>query len=136
PVVYRSSDGGKTFEPLPGAVFPSPRFVVVAPSDPDVLYAGRRGGRMADIDAELHRSGDGGRTWQAVQGAAHDIDINPTNPNHLVGVTCRGVIKSTDGGASWRDVHAPMTGDATRLTRGVNDRTTLYATHHSEGGSW
>lgn len=136
PSIYRSTDSGRTFVPVTGATFPTPGFVVAAPSNPNILYAGQGPACMAGFPPELRRSADGGRTWVEVAGGVADLDVNPTNPDHLVGVTCSGVVKSTDGGRSWREIHSDGLGDGSGFTRGVNDRTTLYATFHSEGGSW
>ena len=109
----------------------------MAPSDTQVIYAGTGDGCYSGIPGALHRSTDSGQTWQAVTGGPWDLDINPTNPNQLVGLQCDGVYKSTNGGQTWAKL--PGTGvpnyDGATLTRGVNDRTTIYAVYASEGGT-
>jgi photosystem II stability/assembly factor-like uncharacterized protein len=133
--VYRSTDGGQTWTALTHAFGATQ--VAVAPSNAQVLYAGRGDGCHSGIPGELHRSTDGGATWSTVTGGSWAIDVNPANPNHLVALQCDGVYKSTDGGATWAKL--PGTGvqnyDGVTLTRGVNDRATIYAVYASEGGT-
>jgi photosystem II stability/assembly factor-like uncharacterized protein len=78
--------------------------LVVAPSDPRVLYAGTRG-------AGVFRSTDGGRSWERRNGhgagALSDFDIlavavDPRDPGRVyAGTLRRGLLRSLDGGASW-----------------------------------
>ena len=133
--VYTSSDGGQSWTALTRAFAATQ--VAVAPSNVQVIYAGTADGCHSGIPGELHRSTDGGATWTSVTGGPWAIDINPANANHLVALQCDGVYKSTDGGATWAKL--PGTGvqnyDGVTLTRGVNDRATLYAVYASEGGT-
>jgi photosystem II stability/assembly factor-like uncharacterized protein len=78
--------------------------LVVAPSDPRVLYAGTRG-------AGVFRSTDGGRSWERRNGhgtgALLDLDIlavavDPSDPDRVyAGTLRRGLSRSIDGGESW-----------------------------------
>jgi hypothetical protein len=36
-----------------------------------------------------------------VEGGADHLDINPTDPNHLISLWCDGVYRSSDGGQGW-----------------------------------
>lgn len=84
--------------------------LVVAPSDPRVLYAGTRG-------AGVFRSTDGGRSWERRngdrEGVLLDLDIlavavDPRDPGRVyAGTWRRGLFRSIDGGASW---NAPTQG--------------------------
>ena len=94
--------------------------IAVAPSNPDVLYAGSGEGLQRpdlSVGDGVYKSVDAGRTWQhlglrdAQQIAA--ILIDPRDPNrvyvaamgHPYGPNAeRGVYRSTDGGAHWDKV--------------------------------
>jgi photosystem II stability/assembly factor-like uncharacterized protein len=133
--VYRTTDNGVTWATLVTG-FPV-NTISVAPSDSQFIYAGTGDGCHSGIPGDLRRSTDSGQTWAAVTGGPWALDINPTNPNHLVGLKCDGVYKSTDGGLTWAKL--PGTGvpnyDGETLTRGINDRATMYAVYASEGGT-
>ena len=133
--VYRSTDGGASWTALTNAF--AARQVAVAPSDSRWIYAGFGDGCYSGIPGELHRSTDGGATWASASGGPWAIDVNPTSPDHLVALKCDGVYKSTDGGQSWTKL--PGTGvanyDGSTMTRGLNDRATIYAVYASEGGT-
>ncbi len=133
--VYRSTDNGANWATLTTGF--TAEFIAVAPSNTQIIYAGTGDGCSSGIPGELHRSTDSGQTWATVTGGAWALDVNPTAPDHLVGLKCDGVYKSTDSGQTWTKL--PGTGvpnyDGATLTRGVNDRATIYAVYASEGGT-
>jgi hypothetical protein len=115
--VRRSSDGGRTWVDcgLPASEVFS---LAVSPVD-RAVYAGCEPSR-------LFQSGDGGRSWQALD-ALLELPSQPTwsfpprpwtshvrwiapSPDDaellLVGIELGGLMRSTDGGASWQD-HRP-----------------------------
>ena len=76
--------------------------VVVAPSDPTVVWAGNSAG--------VFRSADGGATWANVGGPVAEVDclaVHPSDPMKawaLTGFTpVSHVWRTTDGGATWID---------------------------------
>jgi photosystem II stability/assembly factor-like uncharacterized protein len=133
--VYRSNDSGRTWTRLPGNF--KVEQVLVAPSDPKVLYASMGEGCFSGSDGELYRSGDGGATWTQVTGGPFELDINPSNPNHLDGLKCDGLYRSIDGGKTWTKLPGVELSNYTPsiLARGVNNRSYMYVVHASEGGS-
>lgn len=94
--------------------------IAVAPSDPNVIYAGTG---EADIRNDylvgngMYKSVDAGKTWQYIGLKAtqttSDIVVNPNNANvvyvaslgHVTQPNAeRGVYKTTDGGQTWKKV--------------------------------
>jgi photosystem II stability/assembly factor-like uncharacterized protein len=104
PVIYRSSDGGRTWlklldgsadvEFVPGA--PASLYLLVSTSD----------------GTELRRSDDDGATSHAVHTFAlsegvGDVATDPSAPLDLYAASANGVLQSRDGGATWE----PTPGD-------------------------
>lgn len=122
--------------------------VAVDPTDPDVLYLGSAGGGV-------WKTTDGGAHWTALTdqeaslgvGSSHAIAIDPNHPATVyVGTSsfgllaqsqprplersqARGILRSTDGGASWirLGTGAPTgnVGNAAALFTGVNINTII-----------
>jgi len=119
--LFRSSDGGRTWEPA-GAGIPHARVLSVAVSPSDRTNG--IGAVLAGTEpSSLYRSRDGGTTWQDMP-ALRDIPSSPTwsfpprpwtshvrwiaphwaNPDLLyAGIELGGVMRSTDGGKTWED---------------------------------
>jgi photosystem II stability/assembly factor-like uncharacterized protein len=111
--VYRSDDAGLTWTRCAPIESRYTNAVAVHPNDAARLYVAG--------DLALHRSRDGGRTWDAgpgmagvFEGVVSDVAIDPANPAHLlIGVDQAGLYESIDGGDSWQDVGARLPGLAT-----------------------
>ena len=126
--VYKSADGGKSWTkaglPNAGRI----GRIVVHPKNPDIVFVAASGKLYSENpDRGVYRSTDGGRSWtktldHKVDGreiGAIDIAMDPSNPNHLYAATYDKVrrpwtfgeggpgsalFKSTDGGATWRQL--------------------------------
>ncbi len=134
--VYKSGDGGATWEFLGLADVVSIGRIVVDPQNPQRVFLAAVGSYFApNPERGVFRSSDGGQTWENVlfisdSTGAIDMVIDPQNPNrllaamwervrypefgtHLFGPTS-GIYRSTDGGDTWEQL-GPGTGlpDAT-----------------------
>jgi photosystem II stability/assembly factor-like uncharacterized protein len=146
--VWKSTDYGVKWENITDAKLASSSAsigaIAVAPSNPNVLYAGSG---ECDIRADfvtgdgVYKSTDAGKTWKYA-GLRHthticSIAIDPHDPNVVYAASMghvfkpnaeRGVFKSTDGGKSWRKVL--FVDDATgaiALSMDPHDPNVLYA---------
>ena len=109
--LFRSRDGGKNWEPLPGMHGKSIRAFAIAASDSRVLVAGALDG--------VYRSNDGGNNWQRISPANHaeiknieSIAVDPKNPNVVYAGTWHLAWKTDDGGANWRHINKGMIDDS------------------------
>lgn len=103
--VYRTSDGARNWHLCGGIGSFLCTSVAIHPSDPDRVFVGGNRG--------LHRSQDGGITWQTVEtrGDALSAPVGPVTsvvfahnaPDRVfTSVHRHGVYRSDDGGDSWR----------------------------------
>jgi photosystem II stability/assembly factor-like uncharacterized protein len=98
PVLYRSSDAGRTWvKLLDGSA--DVEFVADAPSSLYLLVSTATG-------TELRRSDDGGATSHPVHAfptseAVIDVATDPSAPQDLYAATSGGVLRSRDGGVTW-----------------------------------
>jgi photosystem II stability/assembly factor-like uncharacterized protein len=118
--VWKSTDGGLSFGPVfDDQQDSSVGSVAVAPSDPNVVYAG---GGEANIRGNvalghgLYKSTDAGKSWTQVWknlGQVGTIVVHPTNPDIAFAAVLgspfgpgkdRGVYRTTDGGKTWQQV--------------------------------
>ncbi len=119
--VWKTTDAGVTWTPIfDSQPIASIGALEVAPSNPDVVYAGTG---ESDIRSALssgdgvYKSSDGGQTWRNVglrdSRQISRIVVDPRNADivyvgalgHAYGPNdTRGVYKSTDGGATWTHV--------------------------------
>ncbi len=115
--IYRSPDGGKTWEHrgLDDSLYISR--IRVHPRDADTLWVAAAGSHRPDsLEKGIFRSHDGGATWTRAlaieedghQVGAADVVIDPRDPDVLYASTWdrhggdgSGIYKSTDGGDEW-----------------------------------
>ena len=129
--VWKSNDGGATFNPIFEDYCQSIGAVALDPSDPDnTIYVGTGETwtrNSVSVGDGLYRSKDGGITWNKLgleqSERIGNVIVNPNNPNEVyVGVLGalwsdseqRGVFKSSDGGSTWSKIlyDGPATGCA------------------------
>lgn len=119
--VWRTNDGGRSWECISDGFFGgSIGSIAVAPSDPNVLYAG--GGEVTvrgnvSSGSGAWKSEDAGRTWKAagLKNSRHipRICVHPNQPDWVYAAVLgdiykdspdRGVYRSKDGGRTWDKV--------------------------------
>ena len=134
--LWRSTDDGLTWEQYSFGTFscvrngnPCPADdVVIDPSNPDIVYA------AIDRDT-VHRSTDGGNTWEAVtfpgispdQVGRQSLALSPSSPETvyamvgaLSGSNYLGFFRSSDSGASWTAATVPTVTFVTSETTKVD----------------
>ncbi len=123
--IFKSTDGGKTWELKGLEETQVIARIVVHPTDPDVVYVAALGHIWgSNPERGLYRTTDGGDTWELVKSVSDkagfvDVAMHPGDPNILFASSwerARGpwflqsggpgsaLWKSTDGGDSWTEV--------------------------------
>jgi photosystem II stability/assembly factor-like uncharacterized protein len=108
--LFRSNDGGTTWETTPAMHGKSIRAMAIAASDSKMLFAGALDG--------VFRSTDGGKNWQRISSSnqeIHNIEsiaVDPKNPNVVYAGTWHLAWKTDDGGASWHHINKGMIEDS------------------------
>ncbi|MEZ4571388.1 MAG: hypothetical protein R2849_13880 [Thermomicrobiales bacterium] len=144
--VWKTTDGGVSWRNVSDGYFEwaSVGALAVAPSDPNVIYAGMGEtsirGNVSRGDG-VYKSTDAGQTWKHM-GLAEtqnigEICIHPENPDlvylaalgHVWGPNAeRGVYRSKDGGQNWELVlHKSSTAGAVDLAMDPKNPRILYA---------
>jgi photosystem II stability/assembly factor-like uncharacterized protein len=131
--LFRTTDGGQSWEMLPAPTEGYTRVVAVDPSDPQHIVIG-----LERIGAYV--STDGGTAWEAgfaglePNGSLRDIVFDPTNPQVVYASDLlSGIFRSTDGGRTWERIN---NGLRTRAALGLAisaDGQHLYAAADGEG---
>lgn len=142
--VYRSADGGDTWEHKGlGATHTIAR-IFIHPTDPDVVYVAASGHEWTgNPERGVYKTTDGGDTWDQVlfvndHTGAIDVVADPSDPDTVYAATWdrlrnkwndprntsatdgSGVWKSTDAGVSWRQINSGLPAAAERGRIGID----------------
>lgn len=125
--VYRSDDGGKTWQQVNSQRVTVARAwyyieIFADPVNPDVVYV---------LNAPMLKSSDGGRTFQPVQNPhtdQHDLWINPDNPRNMILANDGGACITFNDGQTWSSQDNQPTAQFYRV---ITDRRFPY---HIYGG--
>jgi hypothetical protein len=123
--VYKSTDGGRTWKLVGLEATQQIGRIVVDPTDPNVVYVAALGHAWnSNPERGLYKSTDGGATWKLVKFVSDkagfvDLAMDPKDHNTLYasswervrgpyflksGGPGSGLWKSTDAGATWREI--------------------------------
>ncbi len=157
--IYKSTDAGKTWVHLglgDGQQIPQ---IAIDPRNPDRLFVAVFGHPYGPNEERgIYRSTDGGRTFQKVlykdeNTGGSDVAIDPANPdtvyaalwearqgpweNSSWGGNNGGIFKSTDGGATWRQLTQGLADGVTQANLAIapSDPKRIYASIASGGGT-
>jgi photosystem II stability/assembly factor-like uncharacterized protein len=118
--VFRTTDGGTSWEPITDGKVPlgSIGSIAVADSNPEIIYVGTGSdGVRSNVSTGrgVYRTGDGGKAWEFAglynAGQIGAVRIHPSDPNTVWAAAYgdifkpnahRGVFKTTDGGKTWK----------------------------------
>jgi photosystem II stability/assembly factor-like uncharacterized protein len=109
--LFRSKDGGKTWEIVADLHGKSLRALNIAASNPKVLVAGALDG--------IYRSNDGGQAWERISPENHaelrnveSIAIDPANADVIYAGTWHLPWKTEDGGKTWHNIKKGVIDDS------------------------
>ncbi|WP_345269305.1 WD40/YVTN/BNR-like repeat-containing protein [Nibrella viscosa] len=121
--MYKSLDGGKTWQHLGLADSHHIGRIVLHPTNPNTAWVAAVGHLYTpNPERGIYKTTDGGKTWAKTlyiddKTGAIDVDIDPANPqvlyasmwhkerrawNFVEGGKTSGIYKSTDGGTTWK----------------------------------
>ena len=138
--VYKSTNGGESFEHMGLRDTHQIARVVIHPANPDIVYVAAIGNLWGYTGQRgVFKTTDGGKTWQKLGGGlpddgktgGTDLVIDPSNPNVLYAAMYQrlrlpyrfdsggpngGIFKTTDGGRTWRKLTKGLpSGDTGRI---------------------
>ncbi|MFN7119263.1 MAG: VPS10 domain-containing protein [Saprospiraceae bacterium] len=154
--VFKSTDGGKSWQHLGLGESHHIGRIVLHPSDPNIAWVGVLGHLYSpNKERGIFKTTDGGKTWKQTLAVnentgASDLVIDPTNAKILYAALWHrqrrawdfiesgegsGIYKSVDGGETWKLLSGngsgfPVSKDAGRIGLSINKmqgKTTLYA---------
>ncbi len=123
--IYKSIDGGNTWQHLGLENTRQIHRVIIHPDDPNTVWAGVSGATWGDSeDRGVYKTTDGGVTWQKIlyinnRTGVSDMRMDPTNPNKIIvgmyehrrwpwtfksGGQGSGLYMTLDGGVSWKQI--------------------------------
>ncbi len=156
--IYRSDDGGKSWQNLGLKKSEHIGRVVVDPRDSKVVYVAAEGPLWGSGgDRGLYKTADGGKTWKAVLTISEntgvvDVALDPSNPDILYASAYQrrrhvftlidggpesAIYKSTDAGATWNKLKSGLPAvDMGRIGLAVSpaDPNVVYATVEAADG--
>lgn len=121
--MFRSTNGGKSWEHLGLEETHTISKVLVHPTNPDIVYVAASGNEWTyNPERGVYKTTDGGKTWEKVfyideKTGAIDMLIDPNDPNTLYASMWNrirkrwsdptpedgdGIYKTTDGGKTWK----------------------------------
>lgn len=161
--VYRSTDGGTSWEHLGLETSEHIAKIIVHPEDPDTVYVASQGPLWSEGgERGLFVTRDGGKTWENILSAGPwtgvtDLLMDPRDPDRLYAATWQrhrtvaaylgtgpesGIHMSEDGGKTWTELTSGLPGGnkgKIGLAMSHQDPDRVYAAielDRREGGVW
>ena len=153
--MWRSENGGQSWAPLDDhQISMMPSCIISSPFNSKIIYYGTGESRAnsADVDGNgVFKSTDGGKTFTQLPSTANnenftnvwDIAHSLDDANTLfVATHNRGVLKSTDAGATWQNVYSPSPVDRIIclpngiVVLGKTYNGVVYSTENGNSGTW
>jgi len=159
--VYRSLNGGKSWENMGLKASEHIGNIVVDPRDSNTVYVASQGPLWSKGgERGLYKTTDGGQTWERLLGddeytGVNEVHLDPRNPDVVYATTHQrhrtvaalinggpksGIHKSYDGGKTWRELKTGLPGqDKGKIGLAISpiNPDVIYATvelAHREGG--
>jgi photosystem II stability/assembly factor-like uncharacterized protein len=160
--VYKSADGGKTWQKMGLAATHHIGRIVIHPKNPDVVYVAALGHLWgANAERGVYKTTDGGKTWAQVlkineDTGVSDLAMDPQSPDTLYAAAYQrrrtpygfngggpdgAIYKTTDGGATWKKLTKGLPyengGETGRIGLDIyrKDPNIVYAlVQHEKGG--
>ena len=148
--IWKTTSAGVTWSPIFDQFtnVDSVGAIQVAPSDPNMVYAGTGDSVQGSLGDGMYKSIDAGKTWTHI-GLEDTVKINkivvdPKDPNLVLASTQgdarhsgQGVYRSTDGGQTWVNVLKPENANGTRdLEYAFDLPNVMFATSQGSGGGF
>ncbi|WP_242927456.1 VPS10 domain-containing protein [Pontibacter vulgaris] len=129
--VYKSTDGGKTWQHMGLDDTHHIGKIIVHPTDPNTVWVAALGHLYSpNKERGVYKTTDGGKTWKKtlysdVNTGAIDLQVDPKNPNNVYaamwhrerrawdfveGGKSSGIYKSINGGDTWTDISTAGSG--------------------------
>jgi photosystem II stability/assembly factor-like uncharacterized protein len=120
--------------------------IQVAPSDPNIVYAGTGDSVGGSSGDGMYKSTDAGKTWMHIgleeTAKINKMVIDPNDPNLVVVSAQRdarrdgqGIFRTTDGGKTWENTLRPENANGTRDVEYAFDMpNVIFATSQGSGG--
>ena len=129
--VYRTTDGGATWQHMGLEDSHHISRIVIHPTDPNIVYVAAMGHLFSTNEERgVFKTIDGGKSWRKVlyvddKTGAVDLVVNSRDPNTLYAATYEcmrfpwrvrdggpgsGIYKTTDGGGSWKRLEGGLPG--------------------------
>src|SRR5580658_729486 len=147
--IWKTTSAGVTWSPIfdQEKSVDSIGAIQVAPSNPDIVYAGAGDPIQGSLGNGMWKSSDAGKTWQHIgledTVKITSIVVDPADPGLVLvsalGDATRhggGVYRSTDGGQTWTNVLKPADVDGARdLQSAYDDPSVMLAATQGTGGA-
>jgi photosystem II stability/assembly factor-like uncharacterized protein len=157
--VYRSTDGGRTWQKMGLDETRHIGKIVIDPRDPNIVYVAAVGHLWgSNPDRGVFKTTDGGKTWNKVlyrdaNTGAIDLAMDPHNPEVIFATLYQrqrkgwgfngggpgsGIFRTSDGGANWTELTAGLPrGDKGRIGLAIfpGDTQVVYAIVEADAGA-